>query len=565
VYLQRARAQDAEVDFRRAVELAPQDIECRLELGEFLRTGGRQNLADAETEFTRVIEQAPDDWRGWSARCVLRRDMEFGRCIRDGLEATRLNPRDARAYNFMAQAYYGLGRITEGIEAATNAVQADPNEWLAYYYRGILYMRLQDAEDERARNNPGDRTTTEARRTNLERVVSDFRSVVAVEPGDFRSWALMADALVELDRYDEARLACINALNLAPFDGEQSTIGMHNQLVRRSLLEIEGAAWAGRSPDSVAGMVRLAHFHMRRATRPRAPLSEYRESVRWLGQARAQISPQTARTESYELAAAETRLASVLLGSEYYTEMLRLAEARVSSGHFVFADDHLNLARALAGTAEQYLEARLKLVEVDDAQMQKTTSEFNALTPVQRRERADELIARCYAALEAAIKAGFKDDRLLEREECFTHMRGTAPWLEMLAALRASDVQPVADPGQPTAIAFLNHVIEGGPAWNAGLRKYDVIVEVNGAPVASTSDAMTALRAITPGSDYVVTVRRYPMRDGRLMFQTGPDGKRALDDAGTPAWRYSEQKITLKQGFLGIRLEDGALPSSLYP
>src|SRR5690606_2720836 len=125
----------------------------------------------AEAEFTRVVEQAPDDWRGWSARCVLMRDMSFASCIRDGLEATRLNPADAQAWCFMAQTYYGLSRITEGIEAATRAVRADPEQWLAFYYRGILYLRLQDAEDARAAAGDGDGTSRDARRANLERVV----------------------------------------------------------------------------------------------------------------------------------------------------------------------------------------------------------------------------------------------------------------------------------------------------------------------------------------------------------------------------------------------------------
>ncbi len=564
VYSQRARFQQALEDYRKAVELAPGNIAYRLEFGEQLRASGRPFFADAEAEFTKVIEQAPDDWRGWSARCVLRRDTAFGGCIEDGLEATRLNPQDARAWNHMAQSYYGIGRIPEGVEAATNAVKADPQEWMAFYYRGILYLRMQDAEDARARDKQ-DATYKEARRINLERVVSDFRSVVAIAPDDFRSWALMADALIGLDRYDEARAACVSALSLAPFDGEQSTIGMHNWGVRRNLLEIDGAAWAGRTPDTIPAMVRLAHYHMRRAERPRAPISEFREPVIRIRQARASAGEQTSPIARYELAGAELRLASLLLEAEYFAEMAKVAQARVQSNDYVTPLDWFNLARAHAGLSRQYLEGRVKLLGADDAELQAAQSELNALSPAQRRERSDELADQCRIALAGAVAAGFKDVEAARREEWFRHLQQEQWWGEWVESAEKSTAQPPQDPGAPTPIAVLSHVTEGGPAWQAGLRELDVVVQANGVAVSSTAEFIGQLRQVEPGVEYAVVVRRYELRDGRLVMAIGPDGARVVDESGLPVWKYTEHTLQLRGGFLGIRIDDCALPSPLDP
>src|SRR5690606_3942917 len=44
-----------------------------------------------------------------------------------------------------------------------------------------------------------------------------FREALKVEPEDFRTWFLLADTLIQLERYDEAAVACRDALERSPF------------------------------------------------------------------------------------------------------------------------------------------------------------------------------------------------------------------------------------------------------------------------------------------------------------------------------------------------------------
>ncbi|MCC7507877.1 MAG: protein kinase [Planctomycetes bacterium] len=561
----RARVADAREDFAKAVSLDPLHIGYRLEYGEHLQTLGRAAFADAEAEFTKVIEAAPDDWRGWSARCVLRRDTGFGGCISDGLEATRLNPKAAAAWNFMSQAYFGMGLLTDGIEAATNSVNADPTQWLAYYYRGILWLKMQEREDGAARGTGLDARFEESRNVTLGRAVNDFRSVVAHNPQDFRSWALMGVTLVDLERYEEARIACINALNLAPFGGFQATIGMSNHLVRQALLEIEGAALVNRNPGTTPELVRVAQYHIQRASRHRSKVAEYRLAMARLKEARDRIAPDSPATERYELASAEYRLVGALIAAEYYADALRLADARIASGEYVFPVAWVSRARALAGWSAHELDARFEEVGMDDAERAKAKAAFDAMTPMQHRERADEFITQCFAALHTAVSNGLKDATTVNGDATLAPLRNDERWAVLQAAMKISTATPPADPGDPTPIVVLVYVNEQGPAWHAGLRSHDVVVEANGVAVTTQQDFFNQLRSVQPGAEYMVRVRRYLLKDARLVAQVGEDGKPVLGPEGLPVWKYTEHEIKLKGGFLGLRLETCELPSPLYP
>lgn len=569
IYHIRARIDDARADYRRMVELDPLSVDYRLMLGDFYRSLGRPGFADAETEYSRVIEQAPDDWRGWSARCVLRRDTQFHGCISDGLEATRLNPGAAAAWNYMSQSLYGLGRLAEGIEAATNAVKADPTDWLAFYYRGILYLKQQEREDgaNAAANVSGTEAANaeESRRLTLERAISDFRSVVTLNPQDFRSWALMANSLVELGRYEEAKLACVRALELAPYGGMQPTIGMGNLGVRQALLEVEGAALAGRNPDQPLQMIALAHYHMRRASRPRNLAADGREAMRWLAAARASLVGNNDPVPAYQLAVAESRLVMLLLDADRPLDAEAAGRARLGDTRFVFPEDQYRHARALAGMAAAYTAARMHLIGATPEQAAAATTEFNAMTQEQRRERASQLYAQALDALHAAAALGYKNENQVSRDALFLPLHGDPRWQPLLESIRASTVIPPADPGDGTPLLVLTYVNDEGPAYAAGLRTNDVVLQVNGAAVKDSVEMITQLRAVPQGAEYTMKVRRYAMQGGRLVVQTGADGKPVTDENGLPAWRYTEHEIKLKQGFLGLRPDNCALPSPLYP
>ncbi|MBX3460740.1 MAG: protein kinase [Planctomycetes bacterium] len=569
IYFTRARVEEARRDYLRIVELEPRNIEYRLMLGDFLRGLGRAGFADAEIEYSRVVEQAPDDWRGWSARCVLRRDTNFSGCISDGIEATRLNPKAARAWNFMSQSYYGLGRLAEGIEAATRSVEADPTEWLAFYYRGILYLKRQDQEDRAnvAANVSGSDASNaeEVRRLTLERAIADFRAVVTLNPQDFRSFALMAMTLVELGRYEEARHACVRGLELAPFDGQGPTIGMGTLGVRQALLEIEGAALAGREPEQPSQMIALAHYHMRNASRPRNLAKDGREAMRWLAAARRKLGAGAEPVVMYQLATAESRLVMLLLGADRPFDAEASGRARLGDTQFVFPEDHYRHALALAGMAAAYTAARMHLIGASPESATEAIAAFNAMSIEQRRARVEQLHNQVIDALFAAAAAGYRDQRQAEREPLFLPLHSHERWPQLLEAIANSTATPPADPGAGTQVVVLSFVNEEGPAWAAGLRTNDVVFEVNGVKVQDAMEMITQLRAVAAGAEYTMKVRRYLLQNGRLVPQTGADGKPILDEAGLPVWRSTEHEIKLKQGYLGLRPDNCTLPSPLYP
>lgn len=78
---------------------------------------------------------------------------------------------------------------------------------------------------------------------------------------------------------------------------------------------------------------------------------------------------------------------------------------------------------------------------------------------------------------------------------------------------------------------LITHVIAGGPADRAGVRKYDVVVELNGTAHASESDFRRAIRSTHDGDTLSVAV----MREGqRLDLTITPEPRNA---SRHDAWR----------------------------
>jgi predicted metalloprotease with PDZ domain len=56
--------------------------------------------------------------------------------------------------------------------------------------------------------------------------------------------------------------------------------------------------------------------------------------------------------------------------------------------------------------------------------------------------------------------------------------------------------------------ALVNKVLPGSPAANSGVRKNDIIIEVNGIAISSTHDADVHLDSCTPGQSANIKVAR---------------------------------------------------------
>jgi len=566
----RAQRAAARNDYERALALAPDSIDIRLEYGEFLRFLGREHFPAAHEQFTRVIEQAPDDYRGWSYRCVLNRDMSFGQCITDGREATRLNPNDARAYNFMSQALYGLSRHTEGIEAATNAVRADPDEWMAHYYRAIHSIQLQSSQDSLARREGADRNWSSARAAMVDRIVNDFREALRVNPQDFRSWYLMADQLLQQSRHEEAREALGRALELAPFGGQGATIGMETWGVRRHLLECEGAEIAKGTPNTLGEIARVIHYYVGMGERPLINREHLRSAIEWTNRGRQLNNPSHPMRDRYEFAVAESRLIETLRTNDFFMDSVEHARVRFETGEFIAPLEYFHAATAFAQQARQHLDDNVVVLGADEDARRAAMEQLQGRDFETRSRAAAALKELAFEYLNLALNNGFRDlGRIPVDHE---HRRGPLAvlhddprFVQWMEGVNNSDRTPPPDPGMPRSAVVIDHVVENGPAWIAGLRRHDVIASIKGEPIHTSDDFIRMLTSMQAGEEYTVLVHRYTIRDGRLVYRTGPNNQPVLDENGMKQWEYEEVELTFKQGFLGIRPENAWIVSTLSP
>ncbi|NIO48526.1 MAG: Do family serine endopeptidase [Candidatus Aminicenantes bacterium] len=110
--------------------------------------------------------------------------------------------------------------------------------------------------------------------------------------------------------------------------------------------------------------------------------------------------------------------------------------------------------------------------------------------------------------------------------------------------------------------AIIGEVERGTPAEKAGLKKYDVIIEVNGTPVKDHHDLMFKIAEIEPGTKIEIKI----IRDGKEKILTATLGERASkEEQETPAASgkdlgFSVTTLTPRLARrLGFQTEEGVL------
>jgi serine/threonine protein kinase/tetratricopeptide (TPR) repeat protein len=579
VFGARYRLPEARADFDKALELQPWRIETYLEYADLLAERGDARAGEAIAG--QAIERWPDDWRGWSARAWLRRHYSLGgQAYEDGKRAVELNPRASAALCVMTQIDFAHGRHLEGIDAATRSVEADPSQWLSWYYRGLHWHMWAQKED-RTRINEAQTSVRgmgveeplagvnpeflRDRKEKLSNAAADFAATLRVEPTDFRTSYLLADTLIQLERYDDAFAAIGEALALNPFChmrwGGMVITEMrwwHDALAYRRLLDKQPATTREALGKSMLLSMRGAASRF--MVLKESQVAALREAVSLLREAAA---GELNAGELVLLCHAQDRAIEALLsggGREFYLDALDLCRDRERLGRFADATFHYQRARVLAGVAAMHRAGNYQSLDPEHPDLAK----LRALDAIDRYEAEQELLGRSLRALRDAAQAGLRASDLPGNWaggnfEPLADFDGWDALAEALAGPRGETAESLYD-----EVMLLVDVVEGAQAWQRGLRQYDQVVSMNGTPLRSTQDFMQTWGPITPGSDVVLKVRRYAREDGSLLPVTGPDGRPQLDANGFVQWRHEDIEFTVKRGHLGVMVGQGMLPPR-YP
>jgi Flp pilus assembly protein TadD len=166
----------------RAVDVAPDDVAIRFQLGTLLV--GLGQLDAAETQLIRCTVLAPDFADGWahlsSVQTQLGRGTEGDRTLAEGLKHC---PDSAGLHLMLARKHQDAGRLGEAIAEFQESIRLRPNEADAYIELGRLYIRAgREAE-----------------------AIHEMRRALAAEPGNPQAIGILAYNAVANGTETEAR------------------------------------------------------------------------------------------------------------------------------------------------------------------------------------------------------------------------------------------------------------------------------------------------------------------------------------------------------------------------
>ncbi len=585
-YGARYMLREAIADYDRALELAPEVVQTYLDYGTLL--GSRAMAREAEAVLTRAVDRWPDDWRPRSARAWLRREHGLGQAMEDAKAAVELNPNDAKSWNVMSQLYFAHSNFVDGIDAANRAQEANPNEWLAIYYRGLHRHKWQEQADGQYANGtltpggmggsggttegPGD--TAEAafkrvRDSRLSAAAADFAEASRIEPTDFRTSYLHADTLMQLERWDDAFEVVDKALQLNPFcfmrwGGDVIPVmrHWHMALAHRDLMKRDPA----NDLERIHKVMMLASM----AAAGRTMVFPER-TVPALQQAVALMDDLMSRAGSLKpdevpvLCYAQDRLIDALTAGgqrNFQLEAARQLELRRKLGRFLDYDFHIRAMIIYGAIAGGYRNSNLDvLAETKDGRAAMHAG-LRALGQDERAAKVDENMALALADLKAAADKGMRVAGMTPGWDfgMLNQLRELPGFADVNATLRS---EPVNAPGPESAydeIMVLVSVVQYGPAWEAGMRPYDQLVSVDGKAVFSAQEFMAAWGAIPEGQEATIRLTRFSLRGAELEIRKDAEGKPLLDQQGFVQYVSEDIDIKVRRGFLGINIGRGMLP-----
>lgn len=199
-------------------------------LGELYLDQG--DLGAAEESFERCRETAPGQSLGYVGlgRVALARD-DPEKAAELLVRATQVTPNDFRAFRFLSRALAALGRGEES-RRASEVAERLPR------YTGWIAM------DERLRSTHAFAGTQRHLENQIRigqasgdaaHMAASAAELLERRPDDFQVWGLLAGALIQLERIDEARSAAGRALEIEPESVPMLCLGAEVEMVAGNL------------------------------------------------------------------------------------------------------------------------------------------------------------------------------------------------------------------------------------------------------------------------------------------------------------------------------------------
>ncbi len=187
------KLQDAELSYRKAIELNPDFADAHSNLGNILRDLGKLN--EAELSLRKAIELNPDFAEAHSNLGNILRDLgKLNEAELSLHKAIELNPDFANAHFNLGNILKDLGKLKEAKLSYRKAIEINPNLAEAHFNLGNILKDLG----------------------NLKDAELSYRKAIEIKPDYAEAYSNLGNILRDLDKSQEAELSTRKAIEINP-------------------------------------------------------------------------------------------------------------------------------------------------------------------------------------------------------------------------------------------------------------------------------------------------------------------------------------------------------------
>ena len=234
-YQSTGKRQLARNQFDAAIAKAPSDVENFIARGYFLT---QESLSASTEDFRKAVELEPNNAAANAGLgAVLAASDQPNEAETFLQTALQQSPRDSQALANLAEVQRQLGKPELALKSIGEAIQLDPNTWRHFYVQGLVLQNLDqlaeavDSYSRGIRLNPAsfgchfNRGTCNRNLGDLQRAEADFRKSAELDPEYAVPWEELGDCLARQDKTKEAVAAFSKAIELAP-DSASGYLGL---------------------------------------------------------------------------------------------------------------------------------------------------------------------------------------------------------------------------------------------------------------------------------------------------------------------------------------------------